>query len=428
MDRRTFLALLAAPAVAQLIAACGSDDTADGAAQRSSLRSNAARVKKGADPTAAAAAVNGFAADLYEQLAAAQPDRNLVFSPASIAIALAMTSAGAKGATLAEMDGVLHITDLAGIHRSMNGLAAAFDACEQSKDLAVEGGEGTQSVKVHIANSLWAQRDLTVAAPFLDLLAAEYGAGLETVDFRADNEGARRAINAWVAGATEDRIPELLAQGALTPDTLLTLVNAVYLKASWAEELFPAQTTGEDFTTSDGRTVTAMMMHTGGERPYASGDGWQATSLAYAFGDLDMVFAVGDTPTTTLPSGDQLFPQLATNRVILSFPRFDTSSSFGLGDTLAAMGMATPFSERADFSDITADAPLFISDVVHKANITVDEKGTEAAAATAVMMAGTAAPVDPPAEVVLDRPFTFWIRHIATGAILFMGRVNAPTA
>ena len=430
MERRQFIALLALPAVAQALAACGEDDDPfanSTKGRRSSLQGSAARVTADADPTAATAAVNAFGADLFELLAAKDPNANLVFSPASIAIALAMTSAGAKGQTLDEIDGVLHITDPAGIHRSMNGLAAAFDACNKTKSLAAEGGDGSHEVKVSITNSLWSQDGLTLTPAFLDTLSAEYGAGVETVDYAGDTEAARVAINDWVADATEDRIPELLDEGVLTADTLLTLVNAVYLKANWANEIYPEATTGTPFTTAAGDTVTAQMMRTGGDLPYAEGDGWQATALPYAFGDLDMVFAVGDAAATPLPDAAVLFPQLATRTVQLGLPRFDFATNTTLGDTLAAMGMSTAFSDTADFSGITTDAQLFITDVVHQANITLDEKGTEAAAATAAVMAGTSAPTDV-AVVTLDRPFTFWLRHTATGAVLFMGRVNDPTA
>jgi serpin B len=430
MERRQFIAVLTLPAVAQLLAACGEpDDPFENSTKgrRASLQGAAPRVTSGADPAAATAAVNAFGADLFELLAAKDPNANLVFSPASIAIALAMTSAGAKGLTLEEIDGVLHVTDPAGIHRSMNGLTATFDACNKSKSLVAEGGEGEHAVKVSITNSLWSQDGLTIAPAFLDTLSAEYGAGVETVDYANDSEAARVAINEWVADATEDRIPELLSEGVLTAETLLTLVNAVYLKANWANEIYPEATTGTPFTTAAGNEVTAQMMRTGGDLPYAEGDGWQATALPYAFGDLDMVFAVGDTATTPLPDSSVLFPQLASRTVELGLPKFDFATNTTLGDTLAAMGMPTAFSDTADFSGITTEAQLFITDVVHQANITLDEKGTEAAAATAVVMAGTSAPVDV-AVVTLDRPFTFWLRHVATGAVLFMGRVNDPTA
>ena len=427
MERRTFLALLALPAVTQFLAACGDDDPPSTKGRRSSLKSSAARVATGTDPTAAAAAVNAFAADLYEQLVTTDPDANLVFSPASIAIALTMASAGAKGQTLAEMDGVLHITDGSAIHRSMNGLTAAFAAANKSKDMTPEGGSGVQTVQVSIANSLWGQLGLTFEPTFLDLLAAEYGAGMETVDYATDADGARVAINAWVSDATEQRIPELLSDGAITAETLLTLVNAVYLKAAWAQEFYESATTSSTFTTSKGAAKKVPMMHRGGDLAYATGDGWQAVELDYVFGDLGMVLAVGDTPDSVLPDGPTLFGQLSPTLVEVSLPKFDHASTISLGEILQTMGMTTPFGGSADFSGMTDDAALFIGGVVHQANITVDEKGTEAAAATAITLAGSAAPEQPPIEVRFDRPFTYWLREESTNAILFMGRVNDPT-
>jgi serpin B len=431
MERRTFLGLLALPAVAQLVAACGDsggDAVGPSAAKTAALKGTAARITSGVDPSAAAGSVNAFAADLFDQLTTADPTKNLVFSPLSIAVALAMVSGGAKGTTLAELDGVLHVTDPRNIHRSMNGLTAAFDAANRTQSLAAQGGEGVHEVKVHITNSLWAQSGLRLEQPYLDLLSSEYGAGMETVDYAADAERARVAINAWVEDATEGRIPELLVEGALSPSTLLTLVNAVYLKANWADSFLEAATKDEPFTNAAGDRVTAHMMHGGGEWPYGEGEGWQAVEVPYAFGDLGMVLAVGATAGTPLPDAEQVFPQLAPHRVQLGLPKFDFGTATSLGATLQAMGVTTSFTDRADFSGITADANLFITDVVHQANITVDETGTEAAAATAATMAGTAAPADPPAVVNLDRPFTFWIRERGTGAVLFMGRVNDPTS
>ncbi len=427
MERRTFLALLALPAVAQVLAACGDDDPPSTKGRRSSLKSSSARVTNGTDPAAAAGAVNAFAADLYEQLVTADPDANLVFSPASIAIALTMASAGARGRTLDEMDGVLYITDTNAIHQSMNGLAAVLAAANKSKDMTPEGGSGVQTVQVNIANSLWGQLGLTFEPAFLDLLAAQYGAGMETVDYVTDPDGARVAINAWVSDATEQRIPELLTDGAITTETLLTLVNAVYLKAAWAQEFFESATTSSTFTTSKGAAKKVPMMHRGGDIAYATGDGWQAIELDYVFGDLGMVLAVGDTPDSVLPDGPAVFGQLSSTLVDVSLPKFDHQTTTALAKVLQAMGMTTPFGDSADFSGMTKEAALFISGVVHQANITVDEKGTEAAAATAITMAGTAAPEQPPIEVRFDRPFTYWLREKSTNAILFMGRVNDPT-
>ena len=427
MERRTFLALLALPAVAQLLAACGDDDPPATKGRRSSLKSNVARVTTGTDPAAAAATVNAFAADLYERLVDDSPDDNLVFSPASIAMALTMASAGAGGATLAEMDGVLHITDPAAIHPSMNGLAAAFQAANMSKDTTAEGGSGVQTVQVNIANSLWGQAGLTFRPAFLDLLAAHYGAGMEVVDYAADAEGARKDINAWVDDATEGRIAELLPQGAINAATLLTLVNAVYMKAAWAEEFQTGATSDQPFTTSAGEHRVVPTMHRGGELPYAAGGGWQAVELDYVFGRLSMVVAVGESVDAPLPDGSTVFGALQPTLVTVSLPKFDHAVIISLGKVLQAMGITTAFGAKADFSGMTSEAALFIGGVTHQANITVDEKGTEAAAATAITMAGSAAPTDPPIEVHFDRTFTYWVREKATDAILFMGRVTDPT-
>ena len=427
MERRTFLGLLAIPALAELLVACGGSE--NGIANPSGVATLKGTAKRtaGGDPSAAATAVNAFAGDLFARLAPTDATKNLVFSPLSIAVALAMVSAGSKGATLAEIDGALHVTDPTGIHHSMNALTAAFDATNKSQSLAAQGGTGEQTVKVHITNSLWAQQGLALAPTYLDTLSAEYGTGVQTVDYASDTESARIAINRWVDDATEGRIPELLDNGVLTPDTLLTLVNAVYLNASWAEPFEIARTKGETFTTADDRSVGVQMMHRGGALPYAEGGDWQAVELPYAFGDLGMVMAMGRTPTTPLPDIDQLAPQLQSRTVVLGMPKFDFGTATGLSDTLKAMGIATAFTDTADFSGITTGAALFITDVVHQANITVDEQGTEAAAATAAAMAGTSAPTDV-VELTLNRPFTFWLRERSTGAVLFMGRVNDPAA
>lgn len=431
MKRRTFLQLISIPAVAQLLAACGDDSTDDGGGgvDVSSLRGNAARITTGTDPSAATAALTAFADDLFLHLTTVDPVANLVFSPASIALALAMASAGAKGTTLDEMNAVLHIADPAAIHRSMNGLAAALEAANATKDNTVDGdlgGEGVSEVQLSIANSLWGQNGLTFEPAFLDLLSSEYGAGMELVDYVADPEAARHAINEWVATETRDRIPELLAEGVISIDTRLTLVNAIYLKANWNETFDKDLTALETFASPTG-DVDVDMMHTSRRMAYAAGDGWQAVEMPYVFNELTFVVAVGEAIDTVMPSIGEVTVSLADHLVDLAFPKFDIETSVSLADTLKEMGMPTAFDERsADFSGMTIEQRLSISDVIHQANITVDEEGTEAAAATAVVMVAVSAP--PPATLVVDRPFTFWLRARTTGAVVFMGRVNDPSA
>ncbi len=429
MQRRTFLQLLAIPAVAQVFTACAADAKKSGGTSNgaSSLRGDAARVTTGTDAAAATAAVNAFADDLFLHLTTVDPTANLVFSPASIALALAMTSAGAKGATLAEMDTVLHITDPSTIHRSMNGLAAALDAANATQDNTTQGGEGTSEVQLSVANSLWGQTGLNFEQAFLDLLSSEYGAGMELVDYKVDPEAARHAINGWVASETHDRIPELLANGVITVDSRLTLVNAIYLKANWYDSFDKQLTVTETFAGSAG-DVDVEMMHTSRRFAYAAGDGWQAVELPYVFGELAMVVAVGDTSATVMPTITDMNSVLAERLVELGFPKFDIETSVSLADTLKEMGMPTAFGD-ADFSGMTTDEQLVIGDVIHQANITVDEDGTEAAAATAVVMVATSAPVElDPVTLTIDRPFTFWLRARSTGAVVFMGRINDPSA
>jgi len=436
MQRRTFLSLLTVPAVAAFLAACGDDNSDDGddgddggngSAGRATLRGDAARAA-GGDPLQAAMAVNAFAADLFEQLVAVDPDANLVFSPASIAVALAMTSAGARGTTLTEMDSVLHIADPSTIHGSMNGLASTLDGLDQSRDNTSEGGTGTSEVQLSIANSLWGQSGLAFEQAFLDLLSAEYDAGMEVVDYITDAEAARVAINAWVASETRDRIPELLAEGTITADARLTLVNAIYLKANWDIAFDPSETTDAEFATPAG-PVTVAMMHRTADLDHAAGEGWQAVDLPYVFRGLAMTIVMGDTPDTELPNGDELFTAFVQRQVDLSLPRFDIETSIDLAAVLAGMGMTTAFTDSADFSGMTTDERLTIGGVIHQANITVDETGTEAAAATAVVMVATAAPEPTePVTFTVDRPFTFWLRETSTGAIVFIGRVNDPSA
>ena len=429
MQRRTFLSLLALPAVAQFLQACGSDSPKSaGAPGRSTLRGNALRANAGPDDAVqASVAINEFAQDLYERLVAADPSANLVFSPASISVALTMTAVGARGITVDEMNEVLHIADDGSIDHSMNGISTVFESVNRTRDNTADGGEGTSEVQLTIANSLWGQSGLSFEQAFMEILSSEYDAGMELVDYAADPEAARVAINEWVATQTKDRIPELLAQGAITPDTRLTLVNAIYLKANWAEVFPKDATTAQPFAAPDGE-VTVQMMRRTGEFGYAAGNGWQAVDIPYVFGELAFTVAMGDTAKTVLPAGEELFAAMAPRQVQLGLPRFDIETATDLVEVLTEMGMVTAFTAAADFSGITQSASLAIGAVIHQANITVDEEGTEAAAATAVIMVETSAPADDPVVLTVDRPFTFWLREVTTGTVVFMGRVNDPSA
>jgi serpin B len=385
------------------------------------------------DVAAAAAGLEAFGADLYGVLAQKAGEGNLVFSPASIVTALAMTYAGARGATAAEMAETLHFT-LEGdaLHQAFNSLDTALES-RSWEGKNVEGKD--EGVRVQTANSLWAQQDLPFEQLFLDTLAANYGAGVRLVDYTAAAEEARQAINGWVAGETNDKIPELIPQGALDALTRLVLVNAVYLDATWASQFSPDATADLPFTTLGGQTVTAPTMMQTTSYPYATGDGWQAVELPYLRDELAMLVIVPDQGRFAEVEG-RLATGLVTEAVAglsegtevsLALPKFEFRTQAGLSEALKALGMATAFDpSAADFSGMTTQARLFISDVIHEAYIAVDEEGTEAAAATAVIMRLSAAPVEI-VELTIDRPFIFVLRDRETGAILFLGRVTDPT-
>jgi serpin B len=366
------------------------------------------------------AADNGrFAWDLYQAVRATPG--NLAFSPASISIALAMAFGGARGTTADQMAATLHFSlPPARLHPT-------FDAL----DLALAP---PPSGHLTLANALWAKSATTVLPDYLDLLAEDYGAGVHTVDFAHDPEGARTAINQWVSDQTSGKIPALLAPGVINTRTVLALTNAVYFHADWVGR-FGAVNTNGTFQTSAG-PVAATMMSAAPSAPGWTGAGYRAVALRYIDSDAStsMVLVVPDAGTFDAfeagLTGDALEAILATAPTTMYFvtmPRFTAQANLPLQDTLAAMGMPDAFTPAADFSGITGTHDLFIDKVVHKATVAVDETGTTAAASTAATFAdkldagGTGEPL------VVDHPFLFAIRDDATGTILFLGRVVDPT-
>lgn len=387
-----------------------------------------------ADVTAAATSMDKFGADLYKLLAREAGDGNVVFSPASIVTALAMTYAGANGTTAQEMADTLHFS-LSGdaLHKAFNSLDAALESRSWQQKSAEGKDEG---VLIKTANSLWAQKDLTFEQAFLDTLAADYGAGVRLVDYQTAAEAARKAINKWVSDNTNAKIPELIGQGVLDALTRLVLVNAVYLDATWANQFDPHATTDGDFTTLAGDKVTTKMMSQAEVMPYAAGDGWKAVELPYLRDELGMLLIVPDSGKFAEVEGqlgtgliDSVEGRLGSDHeVALTLPKFKFRTQATLTQALGTLGMKTAFDPNAaDFSGMTKQASLYISDVIHEAYIDVDEEGTEAAAATAVVMRLTAAMPTEQVQLTIDRPFLFAIRDRATGAILFLGRVTDPT-
>lgn len=373
-------------------------------------------------PFAPAAAGNAFGLDLYTSLRT--DGQNLFFSPASIAYALAMTSLGARGGTAAEMDGVLHLpADDAAVAAGFGALMA---------DMAKAGGP----VTINLANRLYGERTTPFAPDYLALLERHFGAALEQVDYRNDPEAARRLINTWVEDRTAQKIRDLLAPGSVNADTRLTLVNAVYFLGAWARP-FPKEATADaPFHREQGGDVTVPFMHLTGRFGYLEQDGVQIVSLPYRGNTMEMVVILpaAGTPLPTIEAqldADRLATWLTApmpTKVAITLPRLHLETSFDLAKALAALGMPTAFTHRADFSGMTTDGtPLLISRVVHKAYLDVDEEGTEAAAATAVMMEATSAMrPEQPKDFRADRPFILAIRHKASGAILFLGRVADP--
>jgi serpin B len=307
----------------------------------------------------------------------------------------------------------------------------ALDAALAARSGTFEDAAGERlDVILRIANAPFAQRGMPLEDAYLRALATRYGTGLRVVDYENATEEARSRINRWVAEQTEQRIPELLVPGVLSPDTRLSLVNAIYLKAPWRTPFAPEATKPSPFTRLDGTTVEVPMMALTTSLRRATGDGWRAVEVPYLGDALAMIVIVPDDladfeSTIDAARLDAIVTSLRSGSVALALPRFGIETKAGLAPVLSDLGMPTAFSELADFSGITRAERLAIAHVVHQANIDVDEKGTEAAAATAVVMNVTSAPPEGVAFRV-DRPFVFALRDVATGAVLFLGRVTDP--
>jgi len=373
-----------------------------------------------ADLTELVAGNSAFAFDLYQQVRT--QDGNLFFSPYSISSALAMTYAGARGQTEQEMADALDFS------LPQERLHPAFNAL----DLALASRAADGDFQLSIVNRLWGQTGFTFLPDFLDVLAENYGAGLSLLDFIKNADSAQVLINLWVAGQTNDRIQDLIPAGAVNDLTRLVLTNAIYFKADWAAQFEPSMTQDGAFHLLGGDEITVPMMHKTTDLGYAAGDGYQLVELPYKGDEVSMVVLLPDTGRFEEIEAQLDGPQMETwlagvvsLEVKLTMPKFTMEQNVPLTDSLSAMGMSTAFSGAADFSGMTDQQALAISDVLHKAFVKVDEKGTEAAAATAVVMGGTSVG-PPPVIVVIDRSFVFMIRDRVTGTVLFLGRVLNP--
>ena len=371
---------------------------------------------------------SAFAFELYQALKG--EEGNLFYSPYSISLALAMTYAGTRGETAQQMaDTLKFMLEQERLHPAFNWL----DAELAKRGEGAEGKDG-EGFRLNIVNAIWGQKDYSFLPAFLDVLAENYGAGLRILDFITETEASRRAINKWVSDQTEGRIEDLIPQGAIDALTRLVLTNAIYFNAAWEYPFDEDMTADGPFYLLDGGQVIVPMMKQTESFGYTEGEGYQAVELLYDGDELSMVVLLPETGQfEAFEEGLQaqqvsdIIIDLQFTRVTLTMPKFEFDSEFSLKDTLAGMGMPVAFSAVADFSGMTGTPDLCISAVLHKAFVSVDEAGTEAAAATAVIVGETAMPGQP-VEVTIDHPFIFLIRDIETGSILFVGRVLNPGA
>lgn len=392
---------------------------------KSKLARDSAPSVSAEDATTLAKGNRAFAFDLYRELS--KPNENLFFSPFSVSVAVAMVYPGARGETETQIAKALHF-DLPEptLHTNFNGVLQKLDgrSAELPKDSTGTG------FKLALVNQAWGQQGYPFLGSYLDVLAQNYGAGLYTVDF-AESEPTRQLINQWVEDNTETRIKELLPPDSLSSDTRLVLTNAIYFKASWLEKFDAKDTTSAVFHGPDGDRNVAMM-HKGLETSYSEGTNYEAVELPYISPDVRMLLILPasiDALPATLDEGffQTVRGSLSPHEVTLALPKFEFESTNKLKTPLVELGMPLAFTPSADFSDIAGGGePLFIDEVYHKAFVAVDELGTEAAAATALV--GRTVSLKPSATITFDRPFVFAIFDEPTGQILFFGQVVAPNA
>ncbi len=426
-----FAALLATALAGALTLSCGpleEETPPPGEEVRSDKQRVVSPKVDPADFSKQMSANGALAVDLYQQLRKSATD-NMFFSPHSISMALAMLYAGAAGNTEAEMAKALHF-DLAQakLHPVLNKL----DQDLASRGKGKKGADGGK-FRLNVLNSIWGQRDYAFQAPFLDTLALNYGAGLRLLDFVAQPDASRKAINQWVEDKTEKRIKDLLPQGSVSTLTRLVLTNAVYFNAAWAEPFEDKDTAKGTFNLYGGGVVTADMMSSKQTARAMEGAGFSAVALPYDGHELAMLMVVPDQGTfatfekslSAKSLADDIVGKLTERMVTLKMPRFEFTRKVSLKSTLEALGMKEAFTPKADLSGIDGTKTLQVTGVFHKAFVKVNEKGTEAAAATGVVVGKTSAPK--PMKLTIDRPFIFLIRDLRTGAVLFVGRVMDPT-
>jgi serpin B len=381
------------------------------------------------DPGNVTAGNTQFAFDLYRQLAAdpQYTDQNLFFSPYSISSALAITYEGARGTTADEIRTVLHLP--------------ANDTLRREGFSAIDAGlnHGDANYTLRTANALWAEKTHQFLPEYIDVAEHWYSANATNLDFAGNPEGSRQTINRWVEGETEDKIKDLLPAGSIDSMTALVITNAVYFKGTWVKQFDTNETSEEEFRVGPNETVRVPMMHRTDEDAvygYTETDTLQVLEMPYVHGNetelaMLVLLPVSDNLTAAEEVLDaeeiaNLQRSLVPQRVKVSFPKFTLDTDYSLPPTLAAMGMPTAFSMDADFSGMDGTDMLFVSDVVHKAFVDVNEEGTEAAAATGVVVGIKSARPETVPVFRADHPFVFLITEKDSGTVLFVGRIINP--
>lgn len=424
--RRCRASLIFGLGVTLLGAACGAGGGGPDRVRSGEVVSDVARERlQAGDAQGGAAVVNRFGVDLLAP-ELGESKGNVAMSPWSVATALGMVRAGAAGPTAAEIDRVLHIDDPAIFHQAMKALAQEL----ASRNGTFKDSGEAKSVEVSAADRAYVQTGLDFEAGFLTELTRSYGASVGPVDYRTDPEAARKEINTWVGQQTHGRIPELLDKDALDTLTRLVLVDAVYLNADWHIPFQPGATAPAPFHAPGGDVRVPFM---NGKANGRVGDGWKSAVLPYAGNKLALTVVLPDAGKF-----NKLTRRLAVDGVgmfdgghpfeinALSLPKLDIASALQLEASLSRLGMRSAFTDHADFSAMTRQEQVTLSHVIHQANITVDEKGTVAAAATGIAVEATSAPARFE-RLVIDRPFLFFLRDLSTGAILFAGQVTDPS-
>ncbi len=367
---------------------------------------------------------NQFAIEFYRSLSGSRKAQNVFASPASVSTALAMTFEGSSGNTRKEMADTLHLgmTDA----ERMEGFAQLMDA--------VKAAPG-KHYQLAISNALWGQQSYAFVPEFTSRINRYYGGGFKTVDFVGARGKAVATINSWVEDKTAGKIKDLIHLDDVSELTRLILTNAIYFKGDWKQPFPEANTRPQDFHLDDGKIVKAQTMQQKSHFRYVHQDNVAAIELPYEGDDLSMIVLLPDAGVDSLESkltADSLAAiekAMSTAEVIVALPRFTFTARYSLAPELTGMGIRDAFSESAaNFSGMTGDKDLYISAVIHQAFIDVNEKGSEAAAATAVIMSSKSVQIDMPEIFRADRPFLFLIKHKASGSILFIGRVANPNA